>query len=394
MKHSQNYTYDIHGKLHQMSGESTIHHVKTDLELAEILKTPFQHPILISSDSQLGQHLCHDEPITNIGDLLGRYCPSATISVQNLSEAKIEAETWKVSDVESCLAENVSQRKHIINCLDLRPPATCENASVPGSLSRLDLLRKSIPHASHTGRGRSIEGKAFAEFYILSAAGSASAPHADSDGLCTWVRVIQGSKLWFWSQQLSKRTKMDTSVIDKTMLMSPPPAWSSIHLKAGDTFLMPPGLQHAVYTPEDSLCVGGFVLPRSQMINSMRIWAILWLHGDLTNDDLSWSILNLYSTLLGETSSIMMDPDERAHLYQAAIHLDGILMEKIEPSQFRACLTEKTSWKSAIKRFHTTVKAVACLGQENKGQTMVVPLKRAKSNGQAGVPCSNKKARR
>lgn len=49
---------------------------------------------------------------------------------------------------------------------------------------------------------------------------------------------------------------------------------------------MPPGLIHAVYTPEDCVCVGGFCLTRGSLADSMSTAVVQLGSPDLTNDDL------------------------------------------------------------------------------------------------------------
>ena len=57
---------------------------------------------------------------------------------------------------------------------------------------------------------------------------------------------------------------------------------------------MYPGLEHAVYTPEDSLCVGGFFLNPANITLSMGVVHHLQLHPEHTNDEPVLQILKVY----------------------------------------------------------------------------------------------------
>src|SRR5205814_7554577 len=61
--------------------------------------------------------------------------------------------------------------------------------------------------------------------------------------------------------------------------------WVYVWLKPGDILIMPPGTVHAVFTPVDTLCVGGNAWSQKRMGDSMRSITFEHTHPNVTNDD-------------------------------------------------------------------------------------------------------------
>ncbi|KAI9765522.1 MAG: hypothetical protein M1840_007348 [Geoglossum simile] len=112
---------------------------------------------------------------------------------------------------------------------------------------------------------RSNQGLTSVEKWVLLAQrGSGTMTHQDHDGFWTWVMVEEGEKLWMICQLSEddwKRFADEGSEFTGGQ-------WFYIWLKPGDVLIMPPGTVHAVFTPVDTLYVGGNARARKRVDTS------------------------------------------------------------------------------------------------------------------------------
>ncbi|KAG1724834.1 hypothetical protein EDD22DRAFT_961751 [Suillus occidentalis] len=109
---------------------------------------------------------------------------------------------------------------------------------------------------------------------LLSHAGFLTYPHHDAEGMLTWVRLEAGLKFWAIFRLRSGRTdrihlqelcvKLANYNVHKTWIHKHCDG-EVVTLRAGDIFIMPPGVVHAVYTPVASFATGGHFYHHSCM---------------------------------------------------------------------------------------------------------------------------------
>ncbi|VDD82156.1 unnamed protein product [Mesocestoides corti] len=106
------------------------------------------------------------------------------------------------------------------------------------------------------------------KYCLMSMAGSYTDFHIDFGGSSVWYHVLWGEKIfyvtppskdhleayWRWNGLLDNRRVFFPDTINKIDSRIPV---ARLHLKAGETVLLPAGWIHAVYTPTDSLVFGG-----------------------------------------------------------------------------------------------------------------------------------------
>ncbi|KAI9775418.1 MAG: hypothetical protein M1839_001113 [Geoglossum umbratile] len=108
------------------------------------------------------------------------------------------------------------------------------------------------------------------KWVLLAQRGSGTMTHQDHDGFWTWVMVEEGEKLWMICQ-LSEDDRKKFAEEGSAFTGG---EWFYVWLKPGDVLIMPPGTVHAVFTPVDTLCVGGNACSRRRVdISSVRAHA-------------------------------------------------------------------------------------------------------------------------
>ncbi|KAI6138056.1 hypothetical protein BKA82DRAFT_4021780 [Pisolithus tinctorius] len=138
-------------------------------------------------------------------------------------------------------------------------------------------------HLPHSGRnaGKSYYGvqavlgdvERLRGWDLLTHGGFVTYPHHDVAGLCTYITVQSGSKIWGYfdtpgSQDASRENLFkawDDIFADNVNLKFRKYPLGTIHLQHGDTLIQPPGDNHMVYTPQNGLTSGGHFLSYSTM---------------------------------------------------------------------------------------------------------------------------------
>ncbi|EEH18923.2 hypothetical protein PABG_01242 [Paracoccidioides brasiliensis Pb03] len=106
------------------------------------------------------------------------------------------------------------------------------------------------------------------QFYVLmSVADCYTDFHIDFGGSSVYYHILKGSKTFFFIPPKDKYLKKyeewcNSAAQDTTFLGNQTKECYRVDLSAGDTMLIPSGWIHAVWTPEDSLVIGGNFLTR------------------------------------------------------------------------------------------------------------------------------------
>ncbi|KAI5984120.1 hypothetical protein F5J12DRAFT_899406 [Pisolithus orientalis] len=108
---------------------------------------------------------------------------------------------------------------------------------------------------------------------LLTHGGFVTYPHHDAAGLCTYITVQSGSKIWGYfdtpGSQDARRENLfkawDDIFADNVNLKFHKYPLRTIHLQRGDTLIQPPRANHMVYTPQNGLTSGGHFLSYSTM---------------------------------------------------------------------------------------------------------------------------------
>ncbi|KAH3886544.1 hypothetical protein DPMN_010555, partial [Dreissena polymorpha] len=113
------------------------------------------------------------------------------------------------------------------------------------------------------------------KYCLMSVGGCYTDFHIDFGGTSVWYHILHGEKI-FWLIPPTDRnlTKYENWVLSgkqgDMFLADEIDECQKVHLRAGNTFIIPSGWIHAVYTPMDSLVFGGNFLHSYNMVNQVR----------------------------------------------------------------------------------------------------------------------------
>ena len=111
-----------------------------------------------------------------------------------------------------------------------------------------------------------------------------STAHSDSSGFCTYVKIIEGRKLWFVGV-LNKHVTAPDDVY----------RWVCADLREQDQLIMPAGTPHFVITTADCFAVGGHFYTISCMLATLEALINEHFMGtDWTNDEYPTAMIYLF----------------------------------------------------------------------------------------------------
>ncbi|PIC17430.1 hypothetical protein B9Z55_023672 [Caenorhabditis nigoni] len=117
----------------------------------------------------------------------------------------------------------------------------------------------------------------YLKFVIVSMGGSFTKVHIDFSASSVFYHVFKGTKIFYLAQPTEENIKIykeyETSVKTKKkwIVEAMENQWERLVIKAGMTAIIPSGYIHAVYTPEDSIVVGGNFLMEDQIARQFEL---------------------------------------------------------------------------------------------------------------------------
>jgi hypothetical protein len=238
---------------------------------------------------------------------------------------------WSLGQYLDYLATAPALRQRVLNLISLEISRTPTGRAfvVPALIRRADwasLYPEPRPHVD--------------KYYLLSGAGSWTSWHIDFGGSTVFYHVLRGKKRFYMSPpterhlQLYERWQRDPQQalreLDFVEELSP---IAVIDLDAGNTLFIPAGWLHAVYTPADSVVLGGNILHLGGVVMQHRVFQmenrlrVLPKYQFPLFRELHWLALRQYALALREartpgavfqTSAV---DSERQHLRWLVKHL-------------------------------------------------------------------------
>jgi hypothetical protein len=207
-----------------------------------------------------------------------------TVTVQDLSRRRDEASgmQWPTDEVIARFQAGSKSPEELppINLLDL--DCTEPNAMPECFGSRnMQFLSKLKAHAGRPTENLNSLWAKVDKWRLLGQRGSGTMTHQDHCGFWTWVKVEEGKKLWL----ICRLSEDDRKSFARDGVAFTGGRWFYIWLEPGDILIMPPGTVHAVFTPIDTLCIGGNAWSQRRMGDSMRSIAFEDAYPNVTNDD-------------------------------------------------------------------------------------------------------------
>ena len=198
-------------------------------------------PIFVPYNSPYGRSFAEvaAEGPLSIPDFLGYLNDKDGISVQDF-ERKQGSSTRHVS-VQEVKRHFLAPQPDdpVWNCLDIGA-SQIHVEYTPREIVQEDLLRQADPIKGNATRGHRMDAvKDMQQWFLLTQAGSISDVHVDSGGLCTWIRVLVGRKIWYYGRGITNLSEVDKLRFVKQATDDPKGymhGWSRIDLHAGDTW--------------------------------------------------------------------------------------------------------------------------------------------------------------
>lgn len=210
--------------------------------------------------------------VRKVGELVGMDQPVEVIDV--ITQASSKDEKWTMTQLVNYF-EN-SNREKIYNCI------SCEVSSTPlgKMISRPQFVRQTdlVDRVWRPTPGK--ERPTVGKYVLMSVADSFTDFHVDFAGSSVFYHIYEGEKVFLTMRPTEKALKAyenwcRSSTMNATWfpdLVDEPCMIVKLH--KGDTMFIPSGWIHAVYTPVDSMVIGGNFLTRNHYETQSKIQAI------------------------------------------------------------------------------------------------------------------------
>ena len=187
---------------------------------------------------------------------------------------KTENQTAGLPDLTEEYAPRYAKRCLNVVSLSLANSPLEDELQAPGIVQDSDLVRLFWPEECTACP------KPKAELYaLMSPARCYTDWHIDFGGSSVWYNVVRGSKYFALAPPSEHNLKAfaawaNSSKQEKVNLLEYLKEPVLYELKAGDTMIIPGGWPHAVYTPSDSIAVGGNFLHPFNLNLQLEIWKL------------------------------------------------------------------------------------------------------------------------
>ncbi|TPX32699.1 hypothetical protein SmJEL517_g04205 [Synchytrium microbalum] len=225
-----------------------------ELTVEWIKRTGFRSPIVI--DSPEGLDMMMPETSLNasqIADLVGRDVVVEAMEVSSQSEILMNLGQWAV------YFDAPVNRTRILNLISLEVSKTRlgNMIKLPRIVREIDWMETVWP--SHK---RETNYPKVQRYCLMSVKHSYTDFHIDFGGSSVYYHILRGEKIFFfveptpanlevyekWSVSPNQADTFFPDLVDKCV---------KVRIKAGSTLMIPTGWIHAVYTPVDSIVIGG-----------------------------------------------------------------------------------------------------------------------------------------
>lgn len=258
------------GVVKSMDGQTTtIEPGGEDSTMADLHTTDFEYDtVLDNGQDQLEMVMPQGLTVRNVCNLVGADWPIDVIDVKTQNTGG----KWTLSRWADYYEEEGNDNKAIRNVISLEVSHTKLGRLLqrPKVVRDMDLQDDVWP-MDEKGKFPKVQ------FYcLMSVADSYTDFHIDFGGSSVYYHILKGRKTFFFIPPKPKHLKAyqdwnDSPEQNYTFLPHITKECYRVDLYEGDTMLIPSGWIHAVWTPEDSLVVGGNFLNRLSYRNQFRV---------------------------------------------------------------------------------------------------------------------------
>ncbi|KAI8819448.1 uncharacterized protein EV422DRAFT_113148 [Fimicolochytrium jonesii] len=245
-----------------------------ELTLEWLRKSGFREPVLVTTPEGLDMAMpSKDLIVDQVADMCGRDRKVDAIEVSTQSERIMTLDEWA-----KYFHQPPEKRKRIMNVISLEISQTplAEQVKRPRVVRDLDWTDNVWPSELK----RAGEYPHVQLYCLMSVKDSYTDFHIDFGGSSVFYHLLSGEKVFYFipptSTNLKKYEKWSSSPDQGHTFLADDIRDGAIevHLKAGNTMMIPTGWIHAVYTPEDSIVIGGNFLHGLNIDGQLNIYEI------------------------------------------------------------------------------------------------------------------------
>ncbi|KAI9313306.1 hypothetical protein BX666DRAFT_1864628 [Dichotomocladium elegans] len=237
---------------------------------ALLRETGFREPIVIEHPDGLGMTMPSPSiTVQDIANAVGRDHPVEVIDVATQSEVP----GWTMDRWANyyCMAPEDRDRIRNVISLEISGTKFAESIVRPTVVRDVDWIDQIWPKGL-----KPIEYPKVQLYCLMGTEGSYTDFHIDFGGSSVFYHVFKGSKVFYFieptSKNLRKYQKWSSSPDQNTIFFGDEvKKCYAVHLKAGNTMMIPTGWIHAVHTPEDALVIGGNFLHSMNIGTQIRV---------------------------------------------------------------------------------------------------------------------------
>ncbi|KAF9641712.1 hypothetical protein BFW01_g1695 [Lasiodiplodia theobromae] len=312
------------------SSDDLQRHLSQAFRLPLLHRTTDARPSIIPHQLNLAEFLRHMSDDKDAG-----------ISVYDYSIADAEDRTYSTSVANLCSSFPSRPNAPALNFLDIQNRTGFHFC--PLAVKLHDLVFRTA------ARSRGDKGKTASswtppdspEFFLASMQNAISSIHIDSGGGNTWIAILEGKKIWYFPRFADDQSVLQLAAAGSLAPEHYPHGWVKVELRAGDVLIMPPGLPHAVFTPEDCLSVGGQFYTAPNLGKSLRTLDLQERNPGISNEDLSSSAYATLTFLL-KNGCALLKPTDKMSVAANPLTLDSSSSTpKISAKEVKAQLTAR-----------------------------------------------------
>ncbi|KAK9474273.1 Clavaminate synthase, partial [Dipodascopsis tothii] len=227
-------------------------------------------PVVVprAASAGLGLAVPADLTVRAVADLVG---PDEKVEVIDVP-TQHEAPNWNLRRWAEYYDTPADRRDRVRNVISLEVTGTALGALItrPQLVRDLDLVARVWPDGAKDDRPK------VSLYCLMSVENSYTDFHIDFGGSSVFYHIIRGTKVFlFMPPTPANLAKYEhwcqSSDQNKTFLGDQAKDCHRVELQAGDTMIIPSGWIHAVYTPVDSLVIGGNFLVASSMAMQIEV---------------------------------------------------------------------------------------------------------------------------
>ncbi|KAF8440658.1 hypothetical protein BDZ91DRAFT_614645, partial [Kalaharituber pfeilii] len=217
----------------------------------------------------LGMGFPENLTIRQVVDLVG---PDETVEVIDVKSQQGDKRKWPLSKWVEYFEDPNKDRIYNVISLEVSRSRLGRMIQRPTVVRELDLSDQVWP------KDKMKEFPNVQYYCLMSVAHAYTDWHVDFGGSSVYYRILKGKKVFFFmaptEDNLEAYHKWATSAEQNWTWLAEGRECYRVELGPGDTMLIPSGWLHAVYTPEDSLVIGGNFLTRLHYEMQFRIHEI------------------------------------------------------------------------------------------------------------------------